>query len=694
MPRRLFRWPLRPVTTLLIVVALAVFAGLRVLAGVPETPTPTSIFTTHVVVVGVAGKTAPDATDAAVISRHAGDVQAAAMSARARYVGACAAAGWTTLGAGRRAAVDDLCDPQVRNGRVADWSGRLAAASARNGDARLGTLAASTRGCVQAVGPGAAIAAATPDGAVAEYESATSFVDNGFPLTCPVTLVDPGSSADQVITALAQRSDVTTIVTGIGPAAGSSDPSLQLVYRIGTTFPGFLTSDSTRRSGIVTLNDLTASLIEFGNGGVVPDGVDGAVLSVDQRPVSVSAVNDQLAAVRALSDAVVAGYLLNGLIGLVIAVGIAVFAVRRRWSLVRVGAAIATVWLACMMLPGSVPWQRTSHPALWLTIACVAWLAVLTTVSLLIARRARIPVAVTGAALTAVAFTVDAALGGVMEPGSMLNSRPIYGLRWYGFGNVTFAAYASAALLVAGYVAHRFTSTGRRRAAVVAVLVIGFGVIICEGWPSMGTDFGGVIALTPGVLWLALVTSGIRVTWWRLLAIGAGAVLLIGAISVLDWLRGAGHRSHLGNFVQRVVDGDATDVVVRKAVASVQTIVSPLGIGSIVIGAVMWVVIFRFALPRISAERYSGLRNVMIAVLATAVLGTVLNDGGASVWLTGTAAAVAAVGALLVDEQVPGLALPELGPVSRSSDPQARRNRRSGSPASRPAPDPFGRRSS
>ena len=40
-----------------------------------------------------------------------------------------------------------------------------------------------------------------------------------------------------------------------------------------------------------------------------------------------------------------------------------------------------------------------------------------------------------------------------MQPGSLLNSRPIFGLRWYGFGNVTFAAYATAGLLVAGYVA-------------------------------------------------------------------------------------------------------------------------------------------------------------------------------------------------------------------------------------------------
>ena len=69
----------------------------------------------------------------------------------------------------------------------------------------------------------------------------------------------------------------------------------------------------------------------------------------------------------------------------------------------------------------------------------------------------------------------------------MLNSRPIFGLRWYGFGNVTFAAYASAGLVLAGYVAHRFLAAGRtrgrrrrgRRPSASASS-------ICEGWPSMG----------------------------------------------------------------------------------------------------------------------------------------------------------------------------------------------------------------
>ena len=72
-------------------------------------------------------------------------------------------------------------------------------------------------------------------------------------------------------------------MTGVGPVAGSDDPSLQVIYRLGTTLPGWLTSASTRREGIVTLTDLTRTLIDFGAPGssVAVDGSPFAVYSAD-----------------------------------------------------------------------------------------------------------------------------------------------------------------------------------------------------------------------------------------------------------------------------------------------------------------------------------------------------------------------------------------------------------------------------
>jgi hypothetical protein len=161
----------------------------------------------------------------------------------------------------------------------------------------------------------------------------------------------------------------------------------------------------------------------------------------------------------------------------------------------------------------------------------------------------------------------------------------------------------------------------------------------------MGSDFGGVVAMTPAVLWLCLTLSGVRITWPRLLLVGLAAVVAVTAISLADWARGPDRRSHLGNFVQRVIDGDALDVVSRKAVASAETITSVLGVGSILVGVVLWFVMFRWAVPRLSAD-FTTLRPTLVAILVVAVLGTLVNDGGIGVWQPATAVAATAVGCL------------------------------------------------
>jgi hypothetical protein len=625
----------------------ALFLGLRGINALADQPQQSAIFTDRVVVVGVTGRTELTLADRAVLDSHLNDAQAGTVSVRPRYVGDCAAAGWTTLGAGRRASVGGLCAPEVQNGKVTDWAARQAAAAARRGDAQLGTLGGSVPGCLGAVGPGAALAAAKPDGSVAGYQTPEEFIAGGMQTQCPITLVDAGALSDQVITQLADREDITLIVTGVGPAAGSEDPSLQVVYRLGTTLPGWLTSASTRREGIVTLTDLTRTLIDFGAPGSSV-AVDGSPFAVYTADLTVDGIDAKINSIAALSDAVTIGYLALGLGGGLLFVILVVGTLRSRFALPKLILTFGGVLAAAMMLTGAVPWQNSGSPGLFLSLLVAAWSVILTALALLVGRLAQVPNAIAAVAITVAVFTVDAALGAVMQPGSMLNSRPIFGLRWYGFGNVTFAAYATAGLFLAGYLAHRYLTAGRRVAAVAAAGLIGFGIVICEGWPSMGSDFGGVIALTPAVLWLMLVLSGVKITWPKLLAIAGFAVLTIGAISVLDWIRGPDQRSHLGNFVQRILDGDALDVISRKAIAAAETVASPLGIGSLLIGVMLWITIMTFLVPRISAD-FTTVRSTLTAILIVAVLGTLLNDGGTSVWLTATAEVAVVMGWFFLD---------------------------------------------
>jgi hypothetical protein len=644
------RWPWYSRWLALLAACAVLFLGLRLVAVQQPRPVPIPQ-SGRVVLVGVTGHYALTTADRAVLQYHEGTAQVGAVSVRPRYIGDCAAAGWATLGAGRRTSVAGLCNPQVQDGRVTDWPQRLAAAAGQSGDARLGTLAASVPDCVMAVGNGAALAAARPDGSLARFETLPRFLASGGSSPCPITLVDAGNDSDEVITELAGQTGVTVILAGIGPPAGSDNPGLQVIYRIGSGAPGWLTSASTRRSGVVNLADLTRTLIDLARQNGAPAApIDGAPMQVLPANVTASDEDDHLRALAALSGAVLIGDAALGIGGVALLAIMIIGLVRRRLAAPRLILGLGTVLPAAMMLTGATPWNEADNPGIALTLLVFAWAAVLTAAAFWFAKAFRVPVAVAGAALTMAAFTIEAALGGVMEPGSMLNSRPVNGGRWYGFGNVTFPIYATAGLVLAGYVAHRLRLAGHRLAAVIVAAVIGFTVVLCDGWPTMGADFGGVLALTPGLVWLLLTLYGIRLSWGRLLAISAGTAALIVAISWLDWLRGPTSRSHLGIFFQRVLDGDAMDVIIRKGVSAAQSTISPLGVVSILGGTLLWVLIFTRALPALSPT-VTTIRPTAIAAIATAIIGTLLNDGGISVWLTLTASFTLAIGSLLLDLQ-------------------------------------------
>ncbi len=107
---------------------------------------------------------------------------------------ACAVDGWLTLSAGRRAA--DAPGPcreplPVVDGSVPRWAEYVAAAGSESYDARPGTLGdgvTASGGCVETVGPGAAIGGAEASGLVTHYSA-----DLPAAFSCPVVLVDGGT---------------------------------------------------------------------------------------------------------------------------------------------------------------------------------------------------------------------------------------------------------------------------------------------------------------------------------------------------------------------------------------------------------------------------------------------------------------------------------------------------------------------
>lgn len=227
---------------------------------------------------------------------------------------------------------------------------------------------------------------------------------------------------------------------------------------------------------------------------------------------------------------------------------------------ITVGAVPVASYLANM-----VPWWRAGSPGLALFGATTV-IAVLIA-ALALARwwryRPLVPMGIV-AGLTMIVLTVDALLGARLQLSALLGVQPQVGGRFYGFNNSSFALLAAAAVLTAACLAEPLVRGGRRRLAALVIVVIGVIATAVNGMPTIGADFGGPPAMIPAFAVMVLLALEITVTWLRV----AGALVATAAISVslavADWLRPPSERSHLGRFIETVLDGGVGNVLLRK----------------------------------------------------------------------------------------------------------------------------------
>ncbi|WP_199424521.1 hypothetical protein [Actinotalea solisilvae] len=217
------------------------------------------------------------------------------------------------------------------------------------------------------------------------------------------------------------------------------------------------------------------------------------------------------------------------------------------------------------ILANLVPWWRAGSPAWALTGVIVGWIAVVAALALLPRwRRPVLAPAGVVAGVTALVIAVDIVLGAPLQVSAPMGVQPVVAGRFYGFNNTAFSLFAAATLLSALVLADPLVRAGRRRAAALVVAVVGVTATVLDGMPGLGSDFGGPPALVPGFAVLALLAAGVRLSWWRLVAVLGAGVAVVSAFAVLDWLRPADQRTHLGRFVDTVLDGGLGGVVARK----------------------------------------------------------------------------------------------------------------------------------
>jgi len=707
--------------TAVAVLAALVIGGLMASSPDASSPAASKDVSGSIVVIGTGGLSWSDVSAEATPALWSllRNGATAAVTVRSVRANTCPVDGWLSLSAGERAGdVDagsgDGAGPDgakqpcqalpehMTAGKVPHWDDYLAAAAATKFDASLGLLGdqvASHGGCIQAVGPGAALGAARSNGIVDRYQPFDDSTLTAALASCPATLIDVGSIRDPTdvdpqdasrptTTRAQQVAAVDARVAAVIKAAPSgtdvllaslSDAGvterLRLIAGRGPYFgAGTLESSSTRQPGLVQLSDLTATVLDHLSiprpsrlGGAplrfVPgDGNDQR--SAHERLTALLDLDRASYEVHSLVEPFFYGWALLQLALYLIATVLW----RRRWGtapqrrrllvFTRRAATVAATVPVSTFLANLLPWWRFSVPLVSVVASVAIFATAISLLALLGPWRQRLfgPVAVVSATTVAV-LAADVMTGSRLQLSSLLGLQPLVGGRFFGMGNVTFAVFATATLLLCIVVGNHLLTVQQPRMAAAAVAVIGSCAIIVDTAPSWGSDFGGPPALLPALILLMMAILQIKVTWRRLLAVGGGTGLFVLLLGLLDWLRPAESRSHLGRFVQTAIDGGAWDIITRKLDQNMSLLfgnplaplipVALVALAYILARPMSWA-----ARPlRRSFERVRLLRPGLVAVLVMWVIGFALNDSGT---------AIPAVGAGLAIPLLIGLALKTL----------------------------------
>lgn len=356
--------------------------------------------------------------------------------------------------------------------------------------------------------------------------------------------------------ALGAPSGTLLIVTSVRPPTGTWELTPTVISGAGVV-RGYLSSPSTRRPGLITITDLTPTILAA-VGVKPPAGMIGHALRVrTSSTVNLSRFRDlnKVASYRErLYLPLSKGYVLvQALVYLLV---ILLFSTRS--GVGRSRAALEWTVLAIAAFPlatfafRAVPDAWILGPlggavVLGIDLAMVSW-----------ARRCRrhalSPLAWILFTTLAV-ITLDVSTGARLQQASILGYSPHTAARFTGIGNAAFAVLAVCTVLWAAIHVHYSPRRGEALFSATLVCVV---VLVVDGAPMLGADVGGIVTLAPVFGLLLFVLSGRRLGVRAVATSGAVMVALLALATGLDLARPAKERSHLGRFVSNLGRDNST----------------------------------------------------------------------------------------------------------------------------------------
>lgn len=574
-----------------------------------------------------------DASSTPALAQLAEDGTAANMVPLAPRGGSCPVDSWLTMAAGKQASAQALVSgivcPRVYAGAATTVPWWQEYSESASGIGSFASLLAGNDVTTQAIGTGAAYVLANHEGyAPASYMSSP---DSAHELaravaqsvdTHTLTIVDADAAAqvqqaiptgsevseaysdpeadeaaaltlgqinsrriDTVLESL--PSDTRVIVVSLVDGDGTNSMQLAVAGSAGTNTvaSGFGFSESVRQDGVIQLTDVVPTIVSwlgieqpstFTGSPVATRLVDSTqpmTARIDELSLRAEHSNQMTTArgqfLRYLTWGAV-GFFILSLVLLarpIYARTLAHTPARRLWEWL--GVTISAVPLASLIV-NTLGWWESSHPRAVLGFGSWLLAAVIAAALLYALPTNRIGVLLGICAMTSVYIAVDAATGSQAMADSPVGFNLLTAARFYGIGNEAYALLAAGSLIALAFLG---TYVGRAWGTLL-VAFLGIAVAAIDALPRYGSDFGGALSYLPALLLLLLLLAHITISFKRILGIAVITIAGASAVAVMDWLRPPIERTHLGTFVQSVIDGDVWEIVGRKLATNMRLLTS------------------------------------------------------------------------------------------------------------------------
>jgi len=401
--------------------------------------------------------------------------------------------------------------------------------------------------------------------------------------------------------------------------------------------PGLLRTGTTRRPGFVQIVDIAPTILDR-IGLEAPDSMEGRPFeirdeggSAAQRRAGIADANaaatfrDEVVSVVAVVFVVIQIALVLGAL-----VWLARPGLRRLGTVLHLTGLAALGFITALLLAQLVPFQDFGQLAYWGALAAASLgLALLYRFA---GRRDALASLILALGVIVAVLVVDVLFGAPLQLSNPLGYSPLLAARFSGYGNIAYSALASAAVLLAGLLAHRI---GGRRGVWTAIALLAV-VFVVDGAPMWGSDVGGILSILPAYAATAYLLLGLRIRLRTALLGLVAAVIALVAFGLFDLTRPSDKQTHLGRLFEttqtRGWSGFST-VIERKVYANLSVLLGSTWL--LVVLAVLAFLAYVYSRRRDRLQAIVAwvpeLRASYVGFAVVATLGFAANDSGIAI---------------------------------------------------------------